>query len=188
MNCCIGEELNELGDWSVNLPEFSSEERLANKNYHPPPRRGSECTGRRYCLRHEGYARTWNLSGVNTAAAEYTSETFSAVSKGPLQQRERVSRVKDTHHWSQDKQNWLLRAAGCQEGCLADSERGMRVHTQTLRAISVTQCKSLVPRMEVCMGLIHKALLNPVTLTGLNNYRSSRRADTCNLTDLVRFT
>lgn len=58
---------------------------------------------------------------------------------------------------------------------------------QTLRAVSVTRCESLVRRMEIHMGLIRKALLTPKTSTGLSNYRTSRRADTGNLSDLVRF-
>lgn len=74
-----------------------------------------------------------------------------------------------------------MRVAGCQEGCLADSERDIGVCTQILVAESVTQCKSLVHRMEIHMVLIRKALLTPVTLTGFGNDRTSRRADTCNL-------
>lgn len=95
MNCCIGEESNDSGDWSVNLPEPSPKQRLANKNYHSPQRKGSECTGRKYCLKHKRSSRTRNLSGENSTATEYTSETFS---KSPLQLRGGLSHVKDTRH------------------------------------------------------------------------------------------
>lgn len=170
MNCCIGEKLNEFGDWSVDLPEPSWKQRLANKNSHPPPRKGSGCTGRNFCLKHTGCSRTRNLSRESRQASEYTSRTFS---KGPLQLREGCPMWR-THNSSQEKQqNWLVGVGGCQEGCLADRDRHQGASSNP-QGLSVTHCKSLVHRVGIHMGLIHKALRIPLTLTSVSNYRNSR--------------
>lgn len=79
-----------------------------------------------------------------------------------------------------------MRVAGCQEACLADSERDTGVCTEILMAINITHCKSLGHRTEIWMALIHRNFANSITLAGLSNYRASTTADTLNLIDLVR--
>lgn len=70
--------------------------RTNKKTYHP--HQGCGYTGRKHCLKHGRCTRTRDLSAKNSAAAEYISETFSTVSKDPLQWKERMSHVKDTRH------------------------------------------------------------------------------------------
>lgn len=141
------------------------------KTSHPPPRKGCEGAGRRHCwsLRGAGVPETF----LGSTAAEYMSETFSAVPQMPS-----AARRKDVPREGHTSPKSGEAAEPTREGCCLPPRDAGGLYSNP-------QGKSSVQRMEIRMGLIHKALLTPVTLTGLSNYRTSRKADTCNSTELV---
>lgn len=183
MNCCTGDKSEEFLDWSVNLPESSSEEWLTNKNYNPLLRNGCKCIGR----------AAWGIMGAHRQETflERMAQQLNTQERPPIYPKVVCSWEKGCPMWrphitevrrsSRTDLVWLSGGLSSRQWKRHQSVQwNSHSHKQNTLQVLGAQNRNL------CGSHTKKIFANSLTLSGLSNYRASTTADTCNLTYLVR--